>query len=88
MRKRPDRASDERHVDPLMEAEVPNLFRDPVCAHEVDPATAFASEDHDGRRYYFDSRECHYEFLADPHRYGHVHSPDDSRLEQDEVTGP
>ena len=49
-----------------------NLFRDPVCGHDVDPATAFASEEHDGRTVYFDSRECHYEFLADPHRYGHV----------------
>jgi YHS domain-containing protein len=65
-----------------------NLFRDPVCGHDVDPATAFASEEHDGRTYYFDSRECHYEFRADPHRYGHVHAPDDPRPEQDEVTGP
>ncbi len=59
-----------------------------VTRHEVDPTTAFASEEHDGRRYYFDSRECHYEFLAAPHRYGHIHSPDDPRLEQDEITGP
>ena len=72
----------------LTEAEMASLFKDPICGHEVDPATAFASEEHDGRTYYFDSRECHYEFLADPHRYGHVHSPDDPRLEQDEITGP
>lgn len=63
-------------------------FKDPVCGHDVDPATAVAVEEHDGRRDYFDSRECHYEFLANPHRYGHVHSPDDPRLEQDEITGP
>lgn len=63
-------------------------LRDPVCGRKVDPAKAFASEEHDGRRYDFDSRECHYEFLANPHRYGHDHQPDDPRLEEDEITGP
>lgn len=61
---------------------------DPVCGHDVDPAMAFAMEEHDGHRYYFHSRECHYQFLADPHRYEHIHAPDDPRPEQDEVTGP
>lgn len=67
---------------------MPDPLRDPVCGKNVDPSMAFASEEHDGRRYFFDSRECHYEFLADPHRYGHHHPPDDPRLAEDEVTGP
>lgn len=57
------------------------LPTDPICGRPVDVATAFASEEHDGRWYYFDSRECQYEFLAAPHRYGHVHPPDDPRPE-------
>jgi len=73
--------------DPTTEAELPQ-FRDPVCGRKVDLAIAFASEEHDGQRYFFDTRECHYDFLADPHRYGHVHPADDPRLEEDEVTGP
>jgi len=67
---------------------MPTSPKDPVCGHAVDPGTSFAMEEHDGRRFYFDSRECHYQFLADPHRYGHVHPPGDPRPERDEVAGP
>ena len=61
---------------------------DPVCGVAVDPETAYASDEHDGRRFYFSNRSCHEAFLANPHRSGHSHAPDDPRPEQDKVTGP
>ena len=61
---------------------------DPVCGLAVDPRTAYACEEHDGRTLCFDKRACHDEFLARPHRYGHYHDPDDPRPALDEVTGP
>ncbi|KKL46481.1 hypothetical protein LCGC14_2345140 [marine sediment metagenome] len=42
---------------------------DPVCGMEVDPATAAASQEHDGRRYYFCSAGCAEKFQADPSEY-------------------
>lgn len=45
---------------------------DPVCGMQINPDSAAASEEHDGRLFYFCSEHCHQTFLADPHRYGHV----------------
>jgi Cu+-exporting ATPase len=44
---------------------------DPVCGMEIGPDDAVASEEHDGRVFYFCGEGCHRAFLADPHRYGH-----------------
>lgn len=44
---------------------------DPVCGMEIRPVDAAATEEHDGRTFYFCSESCHQAFLADPHRYGH-----------------
>jgi Cu+-exporting ATPase len=43
--------------------------KDPVCGMQVDPATAAASEVHDGRTYPFCSLACRDQFLADPGAY-------------------
>lgn len=43
--------------------------RDPVCAMDVDPATAAASHEHEGQTYYFCSEGCHRSFVADPEKY-------------------
>jgi Cu+-exporting ATPase len=42
---------------------------DPVCGMTVDPATAAATVEHEGRRYYFCSSSCAHKFQADPKRY-------------------
>ena len=42
---------------------------DPVCGMSVDPATAGASVEHQGRAYYFCSKQCAATFTTDPNRY-------------------
>ena len=44
---------------------------DPVCGMTVDPATAPARVEHDGRTYYFCCPSCARRFEADPRRYLH-----------------
>lgn len=48
-----------------------DMAKDPVCGMEIDPETAFATEEHDGRTFYFCGAACHEAFQRDPHRYGH-----------------
>jgi P-type Cu+ transporter len=43
--------------------------KDPVCHMDVDPATAAASVEHEGRTYHFCSRHCAQKFKADPDRF-------------------
>lgn len=42
---------------------------DPVCGMTVDPTTAAASVEHQGRRYYFCGEGCAVAFRADPGKY-------------------
>jgi YHS domain-containing protein len=42
---------------------------DPVCHMSVDPATAAATVEHDGRAYYFCGKGCAKSFSADPGKY-------------------
>ena len=42
---------------------------DPVCGMTVDPATAAARRDHDGRTYWFCGIGCAEAFDADPDRH-------------------
>lgn len=42
---------------------------DPVCGMTVDPATAAASAEYEGRTYYFCSQTCATRFKADPAKY-------------------
>lgn len=42
---------------------------DPVCGMTVDPATAAASAEYEGKTYYFCSQTCVASFKADPARY-------------------
>ena len=44
---------------------------DPVCGMTVDPATAPAKVEHEGRTYYFCNPSCARKFEADPRRYLH-----------------
>ena len=47
---------------------IPNV-RDPVCGMQIDPDTAYASEEYEGTTYHFCSASCHERFKADPERY-------------------
>lgn len=49
---------------------------DPVCGMQIDPANAIASEEYDGRTFYFCSAGCHAAFRKDPARYAR---PSDER---------
>lgn len=45
-------------------------MKDPVCGMMIRPEDAPATEDHEGRTFYFCSTSCHAAFVAYPHRYG------------------
>lgn len=47
--------------------------KDPVCGMEIYTEDAFAQREHDGRTFYFCSKDCVDKFDADPHKYGHPH---------------
>ena len=42
---------------------------DPVCGMQIDPNTAFASEEYEGKTYHFCSAACHERFKADTKQY-------------------
>jgi len=51
---------------------IPNSgFIDPVCGMTVDPASAPASVEHEGKKYYFCCPHCAQKFQAEPGRYLH-----------------
>jgi Cu+-exporting ATPase len=39
---------------------------------EIDPATAAASEEYEGKTYYFCSDSCHQQFVATPERFARL----------------
>ncbi|HEX9090250.1 MAG TPA: HAD-IC family P-type ATPase, partial [Anaerolineales bacterium] len=43
--------------------------KDPVCGMEIDTNNAYATREHMGQKYYFDSTSCVEKFDADPHKY-------------------
>lgn len=45
------------------------MVKDPVCGMEIDPNEAAASEQYEGRTFYFCSAGCHDAFVKDPQRY-------------------
>jgi Cu+-exporting ATPase len=47
----------------------PATVTDPVCGMRIDPASAAASEESDGRTFHFCSKACHEAFMADPAAY-------------------
>jgi Cu+-exporting ATPase len=52
------------------------LAKDPVCGMSVDPATAKASAEYEGRAYYFCCSGCRDAFVTDPARFVAAGSPD------------
>jgi Cu+-exporting ATPase len=51
------------------ENEAMATVKDPVCGMDIDPATAAASEEHEGITYHFCSESCHQRFVAAPERF-------------------
>ena len=45
------------------------MVKDPVCGMTIDPETAAATVEHDGKTYHFCSAGCHDSFVADPDKY-------------------
>jgi Cu+-exporting ATPase len=43
--------------------------KDPVCGMEIDPESAAATEEYQGRTYHFCSAACHEKFKAEPEKY-------------------
>ncbi len=56
-------------TDPAQTNDSGASVKDPVCGMDVDPATAAASFEHDGRMYYFCCRHCLEKFREDPDRF-------------------
>jgi Cu+-exporting ATPase len=42
---------------------------DPVCGMQIDSAAAAASEEYEGKTYYFCSEACHQRFVATPEQF-------------------
>ncbi len=60
---------DKEDTPPLMEEHMSYNVIDPVCGMSIDPTTAAATVEHEGRTYYFCSKHCAAGFEADPAKY-------------------
>ena len=43
--------------------------KDVVCGMDIDPSTAAAQMEDQGKTYYFCSHHCHAAFMAEPQKY-------------------
>jgi len=64
-----DRVNVEVHQHREHKEEPMATVTDPVCGMEIDPATAAASQEYEGKTYYFCSQACHQRFVATPEQY-------------------
>jgi Cu+-exporting ATPase len=53
----------------MREEETMATVKDPVCGMNVDPNDAVATEEYQGKTYYFCSAACHEKFKAEPKKY-------------------
>jgi len=51
------------------EGETMATVKDPVCGMDIEPNTAAATEDYQGKTYHFCSTVCHDKFKAEPEKY-------------------
>jgi len=51
------------------EGKIMATVKDPVCGMDIDPNTAAATEDYQGKTYHFCSAVCHDKFKAEPEKY-------------------
>jgi Cu+-exporting ATPase len=64
-----DRVNVEVHQQLGHKEEPMATVKDPVCGMEIDPATAAASQEYEGKTYYFCSQACHQRFVAAPEQF-------------------
>ena len=50
-------------------AEERATVKDPVCGMEIDPESAAAQMEYQGKTYYFCSHDCHEKFIAEPQKF-------------------
>jgi Cu+-exporting ATPase len=53
----------------IQEEETMTTVKDPVCGMDINPNTAAATEDYQGKTYHFCSAVCHDKFKAEPDKY-------------------
>ena len=58
-----------REYEPLEEEIMATTVKDVVCGMEIDPESAVAQMEHEGKTYYFCSNACHEKFMAEPEKY-------------------
>ena len=59
----------EMKEEKTQEEEAMATVKDPVCGMDIDPNTAAATEDYQGKTYHFCSTVCHDKFKAEPEKY-------------------
>ena len=59
---------DVRSFEPQGEEEMATV-KDVVCGMDIDPKTAAAQIEYEGKTYYFCSHDCHSKFMAEPQKY-------------------
>jgi Cu+-exporting ATPase len=64
-----DRVNVEVHEPEEPKEEAMATVKDPVCGMDIDPATAAASEEYEGKNYHFCSESCHQRFVATPNQF-------------------
>jgi Cu+-exporting ATPase len=67
--KSPPKVTPRVEVTEKEEEETMAKVTDPVCGMEIDPQSAVATEEHQGKTYYFCSAACHDKFKAEPEKY-------------------
>jgi YHS domain-containing protein len=60
---------DDSQEDEGRKGKVMATVTDPVCGMEIDSVVAAASEEYQGKTYYFCSEGCHQRFVAAPEQY-------------------
>ncbi len=57
-----------QRYEPKREEDMPTV-KDVVCGMDIDPNTASAQMEYQGKSYYFCSDACHDKFMAEPQKY-------------------
>ncbi|HKB35989.1 MAG TPA: YHS domain-containing protein, partial [Gemmataceae bacterium] len=82
----PDRPSAPKSLGLSMAPAAAGSVKDPVCGMTVNPATAAASFEYQGQKYYFCNPSCAQRFRADPERY--LHGPPSPEVMHEAVKPP
>jgi P-type Cu+ transporter len=59
----------EVHAHEQLKEKAMQTVKDPVCGMDINPATAAATVEHNGKTHYFCAQVCHQRFIAAPDQY-------------------